>query len=46
MLGAILTHLVIVPSSPAMPLALLVGLVFVAWGRRAQVTSFLRRIGG
>ena len=43
MLGAIGTHVFILHSSPAMPGALLVGLAFVAWGRRAQILSDLRR---
>lgn len=46
MLGAILTHLVILHNGPAMPLGLLAGLAFVAWGRRAQIVSFLHRFGG
>jgi uncharacterized membrane protein YphA (DoxX/SURF4 family) len=44
MLGAITTHLAVLHSSPAMPLALLVGLAFVTWGRRAQIGSFARRL--
>jgi uncharacterized membrane protein YphA (DoxX/SURF4 family) len=43
MLGAITTHLVVLHNSPSMPLALLLGLVFVAWGRRAQIVGFARR---
>ena len=43
MLGAILTHLVVLHSSPAMPAVLLVGVLFVAWGRRAQIVAFLQR---
>jgi len=46
MLGAILTHLVVLHNGPAMPVALLVGLLFVAWGRRAQIIAFLHRISG
>jgi uncharacterized membrane protein YphA (DoxX/SURF4 family) len=46
MLGAITTHLVVLHSSPAMPLALLAGLVFVAWGRRAQLARVARRFTG
>jgi uncharacterized membrane protein YphA (DoxX/SURF4 family) len=45
MLGAILTHLAVLHNGPAMPLGLLVGLAFVAWGRRAQIAGFLQRIG-
>jgi putative oxidoreductase len=44
MLGAIATHLFVLHSSPAMPLGLLVGLVFVAWGRREQIIATVRRI--
>jgi uncharacterized membrane protein YphA (DoxX/SURF4 family) len=44
MLGAITTHLVVLHNSPAMPLTLLVGLAFVAWGRRAQITGLARRL--
>jgi uncharacterized membrane protein YphA (DoxX/SURF4 family) len=46
MLGAITTHLLVLHNSPAMPVALLLGLVFVAWGRRAQIIGFARRFGG
>jgi hypothetical protein len=28
-----------------MPVALLAGLLFVAWGRRAQIIDLLQRIG-
>jgi hypothetical protein len=44
MLGAVATHLVVLHNSPAMPLALLVGLAFVAWGRRSQILAAVRRI--
>jgi putative oxidoreductase len=43
MLGAITTHLVVLHNSPAMPLGLLVGLAFVAWGRRDQILAAVRR---
>lgn len=43
MLGAIATHLFVLHNSPAVPLALLVGLIFVAWRRRAQIAEFARR---
>jgi uncharacterized membrane protein YphA (DoxX/SURF4 family) len=46
MLGAIATHFVVLHNSPAMPVALLAGLLFVAWGRRGQIMAFLHRIGG
>jgi len=44
MLGAIATHLFVLHNGPAMPLGLLVGLVFVAWGRRAQIIAAVRRV--
>jgi uncharacterized membrane protein YphA (DoxX/SURF4 family) len=44
MLGAILTHLALLHSSPAMPLTLLVASAFVAWGRRAQLAALVRRV--
>jgi putative oxidoreductase len=44
MLGAILTHLAVLHNSPAMPLGLLVALLFVLWGRRDQVLSLVRRV--
>jgi putative oxidoreductase len=44
MLGAISTHLFVLHNSPAMPLGLLVGLAFVAWGRRAQIVALGRRL--
>jgi uncharacterized membrane protein YphA (DoxX/SURF4 family) len=43
MLGAIGTHLVVLHNSPAVPVVLLLGLMFVAWGRRAQIMDALRR---
>jgi putative oxidoreductase len=43
MLGAIATHLLVLRNNPAMPAGLLLGLVLVAWGRRAQVMDALRR---
>jgi hypothetical protein len=43
MLGAIATHLFVVHNSPAIPLVLLAGLVFVVWGRRGQLASLLAR---
>ena len=46
MLGAILTHFVVLHNSPLMPVVLLAGLVFVAWGRRAQIVAFARRFVG
>jgi uncharacterized membrane protein YphA (DoxX/SURF4 family) len=46
MLGATTAHLFVLHNSPAMPLMLLVGLVFVAWGRRAHILALARRLGG
>jgi putative oxidoreductase len=37
MLGAIITNLFVVPSSPVMPLLLLLGAAAVAWTRRHQL---------
>jgi putative oxidoreductase len=44
MVGAIGTHLFVLHNSPAMPLGLLVALVFVVWGRRAQTLAAVRRV--
>lgn len=44
MLGAIATHLVVLHNGPAMPLVLLLALLFVAWGRRAQLRVLVRRV--
>jgi uncharacterized membrane protein YphA (DoxX/SURF4 family) len=46
MLGAITTHLLVLHNSPAMPITLLVGLAFVAWGRREQIAGIVRRVLG
>jgi len=46
MLGAVVTHLGLLHNSPALPLGLLLALLFVAWGRRAQVISLARRVLG
>ncbi len=42
MVGAILTHLVVLHNSPAMPLVLLVGIAFVLWGRRDALLALVR----
>jgi putative oxidoreductase len=42
MAGAILTHLVVLHNSPAMPLVLLVGIAFVLWGRRDALLALVR----
>jgi putative oxidoreductase len=44
MLGAVSTHLFVLHNSPAMPVGLLVGLAFVAWGRRAQIIAVGRGV--
>jgi uncharacterized membrane protein YphA (DoxX/SURF4 family) len=46
MVGAIVTHFVVLHSSPAMPVVLLLGLGFVAWGRREQLESVVARLRG
>lgn len=43
MLGAILTHLFVVHSSPVAPVALLLLLAVVAYARRAQLARFATR---
>lgn len=39
MTGAVLTHLTVVHSSPALPFVLLVAVVVILWGRRDQITD-------
>jgi putative oxidoreductase len=39
MIGAVLTHLTIVHSSPAIPLLLLIAVAVILWGRRDQIFS-------
>jgi putative oxidoreductase len=39
MIGAVLTHVTIVHTSPAIPLALLIAGVVILWGRRNQILS-------
>jgi putative oxidoreductase len=46
MLGAVVTHVGLLHNSPGVPLALLLALLFVAWGRRAQVAALVRRVLG
>jgi putative oxidoreductase len=41
MVGAVATHLFIVPSSPVLPLFLLAVCVFIAWGRRDQLRALV-----
>jgi len=45
MVGAVATHVGVLHNSPAMPLGLLIGLLFVAWGRRAQLAALVGRRG-
>ncbi len=42
MIGAVLTHLLVVHTSPAMPLVLLVLALIVVWGRQRQIAAFQR----
>jgi putative oxidoreductase len=39
MIGAVLTHVTIVHTSPAIPLVLLVAVSVILWGRWSQITS-------
>jgi len=39
MIGAVLTHLAIVHTSPAIPLVLLVAVAVILWGRREQIAE-------
>ncbi|MDB4951709.1 MAG: hypothetical protein JWM27_4358 [Gemmatimonadetes bacterium] len=43
MVGAVITHLLVVHSSPAIPLALLVVVAVIAWGRRDRTLRLLGR---
>lgn len=43
MAGAIMTHLFIVGGSIAMPATLLVGTIFVAWGRKDQILAIFKK---
>jgi putative oxidoreductase len=43
MVGAVLTHLLVVHSSPAIPLTLLVVVAVIAWGRRDRTLRLLGR---
>ena len=42
MIGAIVTHIVIIGGSPALPIGLLIIASIVAWGRRETTNAFLR----
>lgn len=41
MIGAVITHLAVVHTSPAMPLVLLVAATVILWGRREQIVERL-----
>lgn len=43
MVGAVTTHLFVVGGSPAVPVALLLGALAVAWARRGQLARALPR---
>jgi putative oxidoreductase len=45
MVGAILTNLFVLGTSPFLPLVMLVGSVLVAWGRRARSGVLLDHLG-
>ena len=42
MIGVIVTHIVIIGGSPALPIGLLIIASVVAWGRRETTNAFLR----
>ena len=42
MIGVIVTHIVIIGGSPALPIGLLIIASIVAWGRRETTNAFLR----
>ena len=39
MVGAVLTHVTILHTSPAIPLVLLLAVAAIVWGRREQISS-------
>ena len=43
MVGAVIAHLTVLGGSPAIPLALLIGMAIVAWGRRERTARLFRR---
>jgi uncharacterized membrane protein YphA (DoxX/SURF4 family) len=43
MLAAVIAHLAVLGGSPAIPLALLLGMAIVAWGRRERTVRLFRR---
>jgi uncharacterized membrane protein YphA (DoxX/SURF4 family) len=42
MIGALLTHLVIIGGNPTMAIVLLVAVAVIAYGRREQIVRFIR----
>jgi uncharacterized membrane protein YphA (DoxX/SURF4 family) len=43
MLAAVIAHLTVLGGNPAIPLALLIGMAIVAWGRRERTVRLFRR---
>ena len=43
MVAAVIAHLTVLGGSPAIPLALLIAMAIVAWGRRERTARLLRR---
>jgi putative oxidoreductase len=43
MAGAVIAHLTVLGGNPAVPVALLVGMAVVAWGRWVRIEGFLHR---
>lgn len=46
MVGAVLSHLLLLHNSPAAPLALLAGLAIVVYARSTEIAAYLTRVGG
>lgn len=46
MVGAILSHLLVLHNSPTAPLILIAGLAIVVYARRAEITARLARVRG
>jgi hypothetical protein len=46
MVGALIAHATVLHGSPALPVVLLVGLIFVVWGRRDDIAAFVRARAG
>jgi putative oxidoreductase len=43
MLAAVIAHLTVLGGNPAIPVALLLGMAIVAWGRRERTAGLFRR---